>query len=286
MNRAPASKWDKLHGTILHTSAELPSVAGMVENRSYEKSVGMLSPSSAAEVCGADEGRYNARAVLPQGAFDVQSIRASQTADPRAKQTHPSGPTRRSARVNSRLGDGYSHGSALSLGRSGGEVSEPAPFGWTSSACGCATAWVAAENLGRRWIGVDISPKAVELVNIRLQQSTGDLFHNRLVTARTDIPKRTDIDAPVPYRLNKHVLFGQQGGRCNSCRSASSRFAPLRWTTSSPRRRRPGQHREPTAALRPLQSGQERPAAGGPARQVAAVRDCYMKLPAGGIGSR
>ena len=149
---------------------------------------------------GADEGRYNARAVLPQGAFDVQSIRASQTADPRAKQTHPSGPTRRSARVNSRLGDGYSHGSALSLGRSGGEVSEPAPFGWTSSACGCATAWVAAENLRRRWIGVDISPKAVELVNIRLQQSTGDLFHNRLVTARTDIPKRTDIDAPVPYR--------------------------------------------------------------------------------------
>ena len=106
MNRAPASKWDKLHGTILHTSAELPSVAGMVENRSYEKSVGMLAPSSAAEECGADEGRYNARAVLPQGASDVQSIRASQTADPRAKQTHPSGPARRSARVYSKLGDG------------------------------------------------------------------------------------------------------------------------------------------------------------------------------------
>ena len=40
----------------------------------------------------------------------------------------------------------------------------------------------------------------------------GDLFHNRLVTARTDIPRRTDIDAPVPYRQNKHVLFGQQEG--------------------------------------------------------------------------
>ena len=37
-----------------------------------------------------------------------------------------------------------------------------------------------------------------------------DLFHNRLVTARTDIPKRTDIDAPIPYRQNTHVLFGQQ----------------------------------------------------------------------------
>ena len=61
--------------------------------------------------------------------------------------------------------------------------------------------------------------QAVELVNMRLQQSMGDLFHNRLVTARTDIPGRTDIDAPVPYRQNKHVLFGQQEGRCNGCRS-------------------------------------------------------------------
>ena len=86
--------------------------------------------------------------------------------------------------------------------------------------CGCATACVAAENLGRRWIGIDISSKAVELVNLRLQQTMGELFHNRLVTARTDIPRRTDIDAPVPYRQNKHVLFGQQEGRCNGCRSA------------------------------------------------------------------
>ena len=30
---------------------------------------------------------------------------------------------------------------------------------------------------------------------------------------------RTDIDAPVPYRQNKHVRFGQQEGRCNGCRS-------------------------------------------------------------------
>ena len=86
--------------------------------------------------------------------------------------------------------------------------------------CGCATACVAADNLGRRWIGIDISPKAVELVNMRLQQSMGNLFHYGMVTARTDIPRRTDIDAPVPYRQNKHVLFGQQEGRCKGCRSA------------------------------------------------------------------
>ena len=85
--------------------------------------------------------------------------------------------------------------------------------------CGCATACVAAENLGRRWVGIDISPKAAELVNMRLRQTMGQLFHNRLVTARTDIPRRTDIDAPIPYRQNKHVLFGRQEGRCNGCRS-------------------------------------------------------------------
>ena len=94
------------YSTIPHASAELPSVAGMVENRSFGMSVEMLSPSSAGEVCGADARRYNAVAILPQGAFYVQSIRTSQTADPRSKQTHPSGPARRSARVNSRPGNG------------------------------------------------------------------------------------------------------------------------------------------------------------------------------------
>ena len=68
-------------------------------------------------------------------------------------------------------------------------------------------------------IGIDISPKAVELVNIPLQESMGDLFHNRLLTGGTDIPRHTDIDVPVPYRQNKHVLLGQQEGRCNGCRS-------------------------------------------------------------------
>ncbi len=84
--------------------------------------------------------------------------------------------------------------------------------------CGCATACVSAERLGRQWLGIDISPKAVELVNMRLRADMGSLFHDRLVTPRTDIPRRTDIDAPIPYRQNKHVLYGQQEGRCNGCR--------------------------------------------------------------------
>ena len=59
--------------------------------------------------------------------------------------------------------------------------------------CGCATACVAADRLGRKWMGIDISPKAVELVNERLMAPTplgiGPMFHNRYVTVRTDIPK-------------------------------------------------------------------------------------------------
>ena len=84
--------------------------------------------------------------------------------------------------------------------------------------CGCATACVASEKLGRRWVGIDISPKAVELVNMRLQQAMGSLFHHGYVTARTDIPRRTDIEAPIPYRKQKHVLFGRQEGKCAGCK--------------------------------------------------------------------
>ena len=88
--------------------------------------------------------------------------------------------------------------------------------------CGCATACVAADKLGRRWVGIDISPKAVELVNQRLQQAPplgiGALFHHGYVTPRADQPRRTDVDAPKDYRQNKHVLFGMQEGLCAGCK--------------------------------------------------------------------
>ena len=83
--------------------------------------------------------------------------------------------------------------------------------------CGCATACVAADNLQREWVGIDISPKAVELVHMRLRDTLGELYHAGMVTARTDIPQRTDIEAPINYRQNRHVLFGEQEGKCNGC---------------------------------------------------------------------
>ncbi len=82
--------------------------------------------------------------------------------------------------------------------------------------CGCATACVAAEKLDRQWIGIDISEKAAELVQVRLQRELG-LFYQG--THRTDIPQRTDLGLIPPYSSpsNKHLLYGSQEGHCNGC---------------------------------------------------------------------
>ena len=117
--------------------------------------------------------------------------------------------------------------------------------------CGCATACVAADHLGRKWIGIDISPKAVELVNVRLQQAMGGLFHHGYVTARTDIPQRTDIEKPKPYRQNKHVLFGQQEGLCNGCKGDFP-FKLYEVECSAKVKRRYGPLGQPSASLRTL----------------------------------
>ena len=50
--------------------------------------------------------------------------------------------------------------------------------------CGCATACVAAEKLGREWVGIDTNEVTVKLANLRLPQ---DCIH------RTDLPHRTDL---------------------------------------------------------------------------------------------
>lgn len=82
--------------------------------------------------------------------------------------------------------------------------------------CGCATACVAAERLGRQWIGIDLSPKAVELTRLRMERDLG--LASILVRHRTDIPHRTDLGALPDYRTHKHHLYGQQEGLCAACR--------------------------------------------------------------------
>ena len=82
---------------------------------------------------------------------------------------------------------------------------------------GCATACVAADRLARKWMGIDLSPKATELVNIRLRKTMGSLFHHGYVTARSNTPQRTDLGKLPPYQSHKPILYGEQGGNCAGC---------------------------------------------------------------------
>jgi len=82
--------------------------------------------------------------------------------------------------------------------------------------CGCATTCVAADDLGRNWIGIDISEKAAELVVRRIEERQG-LFRD--IVHRTDVPERTDIRHIRRYNspANKKHLYGEQAGNCAGC---------------------------------------------------------------------
>ena len=80
--------------------------------------------------------------------------------------------------------------------------------------CGCATALIAAEELQREWIGIDISPKAAELIQVRMRDELR-LFYDG--AHRTDVPKRTDLGNLPPYRTHKPTLYGLQEGDCAGC---------------------------------------------------------------------
>ncbi len=81
--------------------------------------------------------------------------------------------------------------------------------------CGCATACVAAEKLGRQWAGIDISPNALVQINNRLRNDLGLFSLN--VIHRTDIPRRTDLGKIPHYKTQKHTLFGKFEGVCQGC---------------------------------------------------------------------
>ena len=83
--------------------------------------------------------------------------------------------------------------------------------------CGCATTCIAAEKLDRRWAGIDISPKAAELVRVRMERET-NLFDQFHPIVRTDIPQRTDTGKLPPYKTHRHTLYGKQEGHCAGCK--------------------------------------------------------------------
>ena len=94
--------------------------------------------------------------------------------------------------------------------------------------CGCATACVAAEQLNRQWIGIDISPSAEDITKLRLQDivdegaSLFNPFDDVTVNSAPPVPtfkreEATQIRLPAA-RAHKHELYGLQEGRCAGCR--------------------------------------------------------------------
>ena len=88
--------------------------------------------------------------------------------------------------------------------------------------CGCATACVVAERLGRDWVGIDLSNKAVDLIRERLKAEEHlwrQICKEAHIIPRDDLPERTDIGGEIitDLRGHKKTLYGECGGNCGGC---------------------------------------------------------------------
>ena len=82
--------------------------------------------------------------------------------------------------------------------------------------CGCATTAIAAEKLGRQWVGIDLSPLAFQLVKQRLgsQLDLPDLEPTERTGKHLE---RTDYGTLPKPKTHKGTLYGEQAGDCNGC---------------------------------------------------------------------
>lgn len=84
--------------------------------------------------------------------------------------------------------------------------------------CGCATTLVAAEKHNRKWVGIDLSKKSVDLVVGRIKDAQGlfkDIRSDTTVPLRTDI-KQKELKAKEKQE-RKHELYTLQKGMCVLC---------------------------------------------------------------------
>ena len=83
--------------------------------------------------------------------------------------------------------------------------------------CGCATTCVKAQQLGRKWIGIDIEKKTVHILLDRLSDDAG-MFKDFIHTDK--IPQRSDVELVDKNSAVKERLYKQQSGLCNGCQEA------------------------------------------------------------------
>ncbi len=89
--------------------------------------------------------------------------------------------------------------------------------------CGCATTCVAAHNLHRNWIGIDVSDVAVNLVRDRLNytdDASADIFTD-FIAIKT-MPKRSNLEIlnlknPKIHKQVTEHFYGTQVGNCKGC---------------------------------------------------------------------
>ncbi len=78
--------------------------------------------------------------------------------------------------------------------------------------CGCGTAIAAAQRLRRRWIGIDITHLAINLVRHRLQEAFGRDAEFEVIGEPTDLSGAMELAASEPYQFQWWAL-GLVGAR-------------------------------------------------------------------------
>jgi DNA modification methylase len=78
--------------------------------------------------------------------------------------------------------------------------------------CGCGTAVAVAQRLNRRWIGMDITHLAVNLIKVRLRDAFGDTAKYKVIGEPVMLPDAQDLADKDPYQFQWWAL-GLVGAR-------------------------------------------------------------------------
>ena len=72
--------------------------------------------------------------------------------------------------------------------------------------CGCGTTIAAAQKLGRRWIGIDITQLAISLIRYRMGDSFGEDCRFEVIGEPTSLPDATALAEQDPYQFQWWTL--------------------------------------------------------------------------------
>ena len=78
--------------------------------------------------------------------------------------------------------------------------------------CGCGTAVIVAQRLKRRWIGIDITHLAINLIKVRLRDAFDDAVQYEVIGEPTSVPDAAALAESDPYQFQWWAL-GLVGAR-------------------------------------------------------------------------